>query len=219
MTANPATVTSPVAPLGTGVETHAHEPSTRKLPIHLLGRQAPGWWGMVFLIVNEAVLFASLLASNFYLRFNAPQWPPAGIDRPELLLPIIGTILLVSSSVFMARAESGIRRGNQLQLRRGLLISFLLSAGFLVVQLVEYSQEKFTPQTDVYAAIFFAITGLHGMHVLIAVIANAVVQVRASNGYFTSERHLAVQNLGLYSHFVDAVWIFVFLSLYVAVYL
>jgi heme/copper-type cytochrome/quinol oxidase subunit 3 len=172
---------------------------------------------MVFLIVNEAVLFASLLASNFYLRFNAPLWPPQGIDRPELTLPVIGTVLLVSSSIAIAIAEAGIRKGDQRRLRVGLAVSFLLSAAFLGVQLFEYSRITFTPQLNVYTALFFGITGLHGLHVLVGLIANGVVQVRAVSGYFTAERHMAVQNVALYNHFVDVVWIFVFASLYLAV--
>ncbi|MHB8627472.1 MAG: cytochrome c oxidase subunit 3 [Aggregatilineales bacterium] len=194
------------------------EISRSSLLTHLLGAKAPGWWGMVFLILNESVLFASLIASNFYLRFNAPIWPPQGMDRPELLLPGIGTVLLVSSSIFMALAEAGIRKGNQARLRMGLAISFLLSAAFIGVQLLEYSHTPFTPQQNVYGALFFGITGLHGLHVLIGVIANGAVQVRAWSGFFSVDRHLAVQNVALYNHFVDAVWIVVFISLYLSVY-
>lgn len=173
---------------------------------------------MVFLILNEAVLFASLIASNFYLRLNAPRWPPQGMDRPELLLPGIGTVLLIGSSIFMGLAEAGIRKGDQNRLRRSLAVSFVLSAIFLGVQMLEYSRTTFTPQQNVYAALFFAITGLHGIHVLIGVLGNAAVQVRARGGFFTAERHLAVQTVALYNHFVDAVWIVVFVSLYLSIY-
>ena len=200
-------------------EPHALSITPDKRPIALMGRKAPGWWGIVFLIMNEAVLFAALLASDLYLRFNAPVWPPPGIDRPELILPLIGTVLLVSSSFVIAGAESGIRKGDQQRLRVGLLISSLLSAAFLVVQAIEYSRTTFTPQQNAYTALFFGITGLHGMHVLIGVIANIGIQVRTAGGHFTADRHLGVQQVVLYSHFVDVVWIFVLIVIYLSVYL
>ncbi len=186
-------------------------------PVYLLGARAPGWWGTVFLIVNEAVLFASLIASYFYIRFNTLVWPPQGIEKPELTLPIIGTVLLVSNSLFVTFAEGGIQRGNQSRLRLGLALSFVAGVVFIGVQLLEYSQLPFRPQMNVYTALFFGITGLHGLHVLVGLAASAVVQVQAWLGYFTAERHLAVQCVGLYLHFVDVVWLVVFVSLYLSV--
>lgn len=206
MTSNPAIAAEPG---GQG----AHH----RWPTQLLGAKAPGWWGTVFLVVNEAVLFASLIASYFYLRFNSLVWPPQGIEQPELVLPIIGTVLLVSNSFFTSFAEAGIRKGNQGRLRLGLALSFAAGAIFLGVQLLEYSRTPFTPQLNVYTALFFGITGLHGLHVLVALLVNFVVQVQAWLGYYTPQRHLGVQNLGLYTHFVDAVWLVVFVSLYLSV--
>lgn len=188
-------------------------------PVHLLSARAPGWWGTVFLIVNEAVLFASLIASYFYIRFNTLVWPPQGIEQPELVLPIIGTVLLIANSVFVSFAERGIQHGNQSRLRLGLALGFIASALFIGVQLLEYSRTPFSPQLNVYTALFFGITGLHGLHVLVGLVASAVVQVQAWLGYFTAERHLAVQNVGLYLQFVDVVWLVVFVSLYLSVHL
>jgi heme/copper-type cytochrome/quinol oxidase subunit 3 len=187
-----------------------------KPPYDVTGSRSTGWWGMVMLITNEAILFASLLASYFYIRVNSPVWPPNGIDRPELLLPAINTIILVSSSFFMHWAQSGIRQGNQQRLRAGLAGGFVLGLIFLGIQLYEYSQSKFAPSANVYASLFFAITGLHGLHVFAGLLMNAYVQVRAGLGHFNATHYGAVENAALYWHFVDAVWIFVFVSLYIS---
>ena len=74
--------------------------------------------------------------------------------------------------------------------------------------------ETFTPATDAYGSLFFTITGFHGAHVFVGLLMNAVIQIWAWRGQFTARRHVAVSNVVLYWHFVDVVWIFVFISLY-----
>ena len=183
------------------------------------GSHSTGWWGMALLIVTEASLFACLLFSYFYLRTTVPAWPPVGIDKPDLLLPLPMAALLLLSSAAYWWAERGIRRGSVGHLEAGLALSFLLGAAFLALQAVEYSHKTFSPQTNAYGSLFFTITGLHGTHVLAGLVMNAVVQVRTWLGHFTARRHAAVENVGLYWHFVDAVWLCVFASLYLSPYL
>ena len=185
------------------------------LPINPAERRNPGWWAMVLIIVTEAILFACLLFGYFYLgSMSKTPWPPGG--PPELKLVVPNTIILLMSSGTMWWAESGIRAGSQGRLRIGMLITLLLGAVFLAVQGVEYSRKEFTPQSNAYGSLFFTITGFHGAHVFVGLLFNAVVQLRAWLGHFTAERHLAVSNAAMYWHFVDAVWLVVFASLYVA---
>jgi heme/copper-type cytochrome/quinol oxidase subunit 3 len=186
------------------------------LPSEVSGARAVGWWGMVLLITTEATLFACLLFSYFYLAVSNPVWPLGGIQPPDLLLPGSGTVVLLSSSAPMAWAEAGIRRGQQGRLRLGMALSFLLGAVFLGIQAVEYSHKPFTPQTNAYGSLFFTITGFHGAHVFVGLLMSAVTQLRAWLGHFSASRFLAVQNSALYWHFVDAVWIFIFASLYLS---
>ena len=190
-----------------------------ELPRHVSGTHAPGWWGMVMLIGTEAMLFGTLLASYFFLRFRwGPVWPPEGITIPELSLPLIMTAVLLSSSIPMHVADQGIRKGSGARLRWGLAVSFLLGAAFLGLQGYEYAEKlkEFGPTTNVYGSLFFTITGFHGAHVGIGLVLNAWTQVRAWLGHFDDERHLTVQNVALYWHFVDVVWIFIFASLYLS---
>lgn len=189
------------------------------LPTAVSGSRSTGWWGMIILILNEAVLFAALVASYFYVRFNTPVWPPEGIKRPELILPVIMTIVLLSSSYFMHRAQRGIRNVDQQGLRVGLGIAFVLGLIFLAIQLFEYSRSEFAPQRNGYSSLFFTITGIHGLHVLVALLMNLVIQLLAYRGHFTATRFLAVENVALYWHFVDVVWLVIVASLYLSTYL
>lgn len=188
------------------------------LPTEAAGSRATGWWAMLVFIMNEAVLFASLVASYLYIRYNAPLWPMGGFPRPELLLPAIMTLVLLSSSVFMHWAQNGIRAGNLSRLRLGLAIAFVLGVIFIAMQAYEYSRAVISPFSNVYGSLFFAITGIHGIHVMVALLISAVVQVRAGMNHFNSRRYLAVENTVLYWHFVDVVWLFIFATLYLSNY-
>jgi cytochrome c oxidase subunit 3 len=185
---------------------------------HVSGTRAFGWWGMVGLIATESMLFGALIASYFYLRFTSgPVWPPDGIAKPTLELPLIMTAILWSSSIPVHIADTGIRRGNQARLKAGLALGFLLGAVFLGLQvIVEYPEKllEFMPQTNAYGSLFYSLTGLHGTHVLIGLMFSLWVQVRAWRGAFDAERHLTVQNFTMYWHFVDAVWAFVLFTIY-----
>jgi heme/copper-type cytochrome/quinol oxidase subunit 3 len=190
------------------------------LPAHATGRVSFGWWGMVWLILTEAALFASLILSYWYLRFrSAPAWPPDGIPRPELALPLVMSAILWSSSIPVHLADRAIRRGNQRLLRLGLLAGWILGATFLVLQVaVEYPTmlEDFTPRTNAYGSLFFTLTGLHGTHVLVGLTISAWVQVRAWRGAFDEQRHVSVQNFAMYWHFVDTVWLFILFTIYLS---
>ena len=184
------------------------------------GGRTTGFWGMVMLIFTEALLFGLLLFSYFYLRFQSqPVWPPGGIEKPDLFLVSIMTPILLLSSGPMHWAHTGIRQGKVWRLRLGLLLTFVMGATFLGFQAVEYREiltEQFTPRTNVYGSLFFTITGFHGVHVAVGLLMNAWLQWYAGRGRFSAERHLAVESVALYWHFVDAVWVFILFSLYLS---
>lgn len=188
----------------------------RLLPHDALAEHPPGWWGMVWLCATEAMLFACLIASYFFLRGSIDAFRAEGGHYPSLSLPLPMTVALLASSVTTWWAERGIARGDQMRLRIGLLVTFVLGASFLVLQSIEYHDNPLGPTVSAYHSMFYTITSLHGAHVAMGLLMNAYVQLRAWLGHFSSARHLAVRNIALYWHFVDAVWIVILLTLYLS---
>lgn len=200
------------------VETQPTRPAAAQLPLNLNDRRAPLWWGMVGLITIEAVLFASLIASYFYLRFYASEWPIGGISRPKLLLPSIGALVLIVSSGPMFWADASIKKGNVRSLMIGQALSFVLGVTFLGLKFVEYRAYDYNWATNAYGSIVWTIVGFHSAHVMTVLLKIAVVFTAAARGYFSAERNLGVRINGLYWHFVVVVWIPLFFTLYLSHY-
>jgi cytochrome c oxidase subunit III len=184
-------------------------------PARSRGRSV-GWWGMVVVIATEATIFLGLLSTYFFLRASSPQWPPPGIKPPELPVIAVFSVVLIASSAPIFWAEAGISAGRQGPLRVGLVVSFLMGAAFLANEGYEWSHLDFRWTDNAYSSIFYATTGLHGLHVLVGLLINLVVQAKAWSGKLSAERHVTMEVFSLYWHFVDAVWIFVFSSLYLS---
>ncbi len=180
------------------------------------GTHATGWWGMVSLIFTEASLFALLIFSYFYLRWQSPRWPPEGIALPSFTYIIPATVLLLGSSAPVVWGERAIRRGRDDQLRLGFLVAWIMAACFMALELWEWKQLGYGPQKNTYTSLFFTITGLHLAHLSVALGLSLYVQARAWLGHFDGHHYLAVENVSLYWHFVDVVWVFVFATLYIS---
>ena len=168
------------------------------------------WWGMMTIIATEAMIFAALFASYGFLRASAREWPPAGIPLPEIPITALFSALLIGSSLPVWWAEQGIKRGNQGQLRIGLAIAWLMAAAFVGHSLYDYFALHFGWSDNAYASIFYAITGLHLAHVIVALILSLGVQAKAWGHRYDEQHHMTVEVVSLYWHFVDVVWIFVF---------
>jgi heme/copper-type cytochrome/quinol oxidase subunit 3 len=177
-------------------------------PVSGEGRPTP-WWGMVCLIMTEATLFAGLIGAYFFYRASAKQWPPPGIELPNLTLGIIFSFVLWGSSIPMLIAERGIKRGNQRALRFGLMAAWILGATFIAYSLYDFHQLHFGWRDNAYGSIFYTTVGLHTFHVFVGLVMSVVVQIKAWQGKFSKERHVTVQVYAMYWHFVDSIWIFV----------
>ncbi|HKT40560.1 MAG TPA: cytochrome c oxidase subunit 3 [Ktedonobacterales bacterium] len=177
-----------------------------------------GWYGMVFFLASEAIFFANLIASYLYLRIRATgmgePWPPKGATL-EVGLILINTIILLSSSFPMHFAARAIARGNRRGLTIGLILTVILGSIFLSIQAWEYTHADFTPSTGVFGSTFYTLTGFHGAHVTAGVLFLLICFFRSLRGDFTKDRHFAVSAAEMYWHFVDVVWVFLFLLLYI----
>ncbi len=134
-------------------------------------------------------------------------------------LPLINTLILVTSSVTLTIAHHALKADDRPKLRQWLIVTLLLGLVFLVVQGVEYVEAwnhlGLTLQAGIYGSTFFMLTGFHGLHVTIGAIVLAVLLVRVLKGHFSADNHFAFEAGAWYWHFVDVVWIGLFLFVYV----
>ena len=192
----------------TAVEIAQRRPPVRTRPI--------GWWGVMLLIATEGTIFVALLAAYFFVRSTSNAWPQGGIEPPPLSRIAIFTVVLLVSSVPLFVAEAAIGRDRMRVVRIMLALNLVLGLAFSVNQGIEYRDLHFGIGDNAYASLFYVITGLHGIHVLVGLLMNVVVQLKARRGEFGATHHQTLSVFSLYWHFVDVVWIFVFSSLYLS---
>jgi len=134
-------------------------------------------------------------------------------------LPLINTILLVTSSFTLTWAHHALRKNNRQHLKIGLALTVLLGVAFLILQIEEYvhayTELGLTLGSGIYGATFFMLTGFHGAHVTMGAIILTVMLVRVLRGHFTPEQHFGFEAAAWYWHFVDVVWIALFVFIYV----
>lgn len=172
--------------------------------------------GILLFLVSEVTLFGAFFASYFVLRGASPAWPPTpDLQRPDLPLVALNTLLLLSSSVTMQRAVGALRRGDRKMTARLLAATLALGAAFLAIQAVEFSRNGFGIGDGVFGSTFYTLTGFHGAHVSAGLLAIAALLRRAKVGALTSANEAAADAVSYYWHFVDAVWLILFTTVYV----
>ena len=172
-------------------------------------------FGLATFLVADAMTFAGFFAA--YLTFKAVNPLPDGaIYELELPLPILNTVLLLVSSATFHRAGQAIRQDDHGRCRRWLLITAGLGLAFLVSQMVEYFTLPFGLTDNLYASTFFAATGFHGLHVTLGALMILIVwwQTRQPQGRVTAADHFPLEAAELYWHFVDGIWVILFVILY-----
>jgi cytochrome c oxidase subunit 3 len=195
--------------------TVAHEHAEHPPAANVSSRVEAQFLGMLLFIISEVMLFGAFFTAYFFVRVvSGAEWFP--FDRFELPVGIaaVNTAILLSSSFTMHWTLEGARNENRRALKAGILTTFLLGLTFLTIQVNEYVHLGFAPSDNAQATIFYCLTGLHGAHVFVGLTLLAIVTVRAFRGHFTAKEHRGVEVPGIYWHFVDIMWIFVFSSLY-----
>jgi cytochrome c oxidase subunit 3 len=196
----------PVQPaIGAGDPAHAHMDATQAYEAAKLGI-----WTF---LATEVLLFGGLFTAYIIFRLKFPQMFHADHFHLNRILGGVNTIVLICSSLTVALGIAAIRKGKQDRLKRYLSLTILLAAAFLGIKYVEWT-EKFAhglfPGTDVFFSLYFVMTGLHGLHVLAGMLVLGGVLVLASRGKFSEHYSTPVEISGLYWHFVDLVWIYLF---------
>ena len=189
-------------------------------------------YGMIFFICSEVMFFvaffwaffdASLLPKAFILDYKdvftgslgVGIWPPEGIETFDPLdIPYLNTLILLLSGTTCTWAHHAVREGHNEEALQGLYFTVFLGAIFTCLQVYEYQHATFGFTEGIYPSTFYMATGFHGFHVLVGTIFLLVCLMRARKGHLTPERHFGFEAAAWYWHFVDVVWLFLFVCIY-----
>ncbi len=181
-------------------------------------------YGMTLFIASEVMFFVGFFWAYFHfalypqhvLGTETPMWPPSGIHTFDpFQLPLMNTLLLLLSGTTVTWAHHALINGNRKHLIMGLGFTILLGLCFTTFQALEYSEAPFKfSGGGVYPSTFFLATGFHGFHVIVGTIFLIVCWFRARADHFTPERHFGFEAAAWYWHFVDVVWLFLFVAIY-----
>ena len=177
-------------------------------------------YGMVLFIASEVMFFAAFFwaffnASLFPTEVVGGVWPPDGVETFNPWdLPLLNTLILLTSGATVTWAHHALREGNKGHLVLGLGLTILLGLTFTALQAFEYSHAPFGFRDGIFSSTFFMATGFHGFHVIVGTIFLIVCFFRAIKGHFKPDHHFGFEAAAWYWHFVDVVWLFLFICVY-----
>jgi heme/copper-type cytochrome/quinol oxidase subunit 3 len=183
----------------------------QELPGGLSGPKIAVWW----FLASEIMVFGGLIASYVVFRLGTPSWVEAS-HHLSMTYAAVNTVVLLTSSYTIVRAFLAAEHGDAAGLRLNMGLTVLGGLIFLGIKAVEYTTEiraGFTPAAGIFWSFYYTMTGLHALHVLGGVVVNAVVLATVAASL---KRPYRVEMAGLYWHFVDVVWIFLFPLLYLS---
>ena len=178
-------------------------------------------FGMVLFIVSEVMLFFAFFWAYFHSSLNpVPEigavWPPKGIEVINpYLIPLLNTTLLLTSGASLTWSHSALIGGYRIEAISGLIMTMILATIFTLFQVYEYLNAPFNISDGIYGSTFYMLTGLHGFHVIVGTIFLGVSLWRLSENHFTRSNHVGYECAAWYWHFVDVVWIFLFIVVYI----
>lgn len=181
-------------------------------------------YGMLLFLVSEAMLFFPFFWAFFHGALSPAVaiggvWPPVGIKDLEVLdpfmLPLVNTVVLLSSGVALVSAHRAIVSGHKSVVLNMLYLAISLGIFFSWLQFIEYGLTKFTISDGLYGSVFFMLTGLHGFHVIVGTTLLLIAYWRVGANTFSTHHHIGFETAAWYWHFVDVVWLFVFAFVYI----
>nr|URX53363.1 cytochrome c oxidase subunit III [Glyptotermes fuscus] len=177
-------------------------------------------WGMILFIISEVFFFISFFWAFFHSSLSptielGSTWPPTGIlPFNPLQIPLLNTAILLASGVTVTWAHHGLLEDNYTQGLQGLFFTVTLGVYFTILQAYEYAEASFTIADSSYGSTFFVATGFHGLHVIIGTTFLLTCLLRQLNKHFSSNHHFGFEAAAWYWHFVDVVWLFLYISIY-----
>uniref|UniRef100_UPI0030E2FC3F cytochrome c oxidase subunit III n=1 Tax=Glyphohesione klatti TaxID=3053539 RepID=UPI0030E2FC3F len=177
-------------------------------------------WGMILFIISEILFFFAFFWAFFHSSLSpTPElgcmWPPTGINvLNPFAIPLLNTAVLLASGVTLTWAHHSLMEGHRQEVLKSLSITVLLGAYFTFLQALEYNDAPFTIADSVYGSTFFVATGFHGLHVLIGTTFLLICLIRTIMHHYSTGHHFGFEAAAWYWHFVDVVWIFLYLCIY-----
>nr|YP_010583044.1 cytochrome c oxidase subunit III [Eurhadina cuii]UGN61490.1 cytochrome c oxidase subunit III [Eurhadina cuii] len=176
--------------------------------------------GMLLFILSEIFFFLSFFWSFFHSSL-APtmeigmMWPPMGIlSFNPINIPLLNTMILLSSGITITWAHNALLKKSYSKMNQAMWLTIGLGLYFSMLQLYEYIEATFTIADSVYGATFFLATGFHGIHVIIGTTFILITNLRNSNLHFSKMHHVGFEASAWYWHFVDVVWLFLYMTIY-----
>ena len=176
--------------------------------------------GMLLFIFSEVMFFFSFFWAFFHSSLSpVPEigslWPPLGIETINAWeLPLLNTLILLTSGATITWAHHSIILGDKKNTQKSLFLTIFLAFLFTALQSFEYIEANFSISDSIYGTTFFLLTGFHGLHVIIGTIFIIICMIRLIKNHFTKQHHFGFEASAWYWHFVDVVWLFLFVALY-----
>jgi cytochrome c oxidase subunit 3 len=174
--------------------------------------------GMIIFLASWAMMFSALFFVYGFVRLQARTWPPSGAPALPLGIPALNTAIIVISSFTFARGLAALRRGKKGVFQRMVAVTFALGALFLGLQVSVWSslaKAGLHVSTGIYGSVFYGLTTIHALHVAAGLLILLWVFLRSLRGIYSEHNHINVRLCTMFWHFVDAVWVLMFVTLYV----
>lgn len=177
-------------------------------------------FGFALFILSEIMFFFGFFWSFFHNALSPAVeigciWPPIGLNVINpYVFPLLNTIILLISGIFITVCHSAIKSGNSSVLFEYFIYTLLFSLLFMIIQLYEYYTAAFAISDSIYGSVFYLLTGFHGFHVFAGSIFIFICFIRSIKGHFTTTHHVGFECAAWYWHFVDVVWLFLFVFVY-----
>ncbi len=184
-------------------------PAVRRVVSQRASKPA-AWWGMIILITSEATLFGAFVGTYYYLRFNTAVWPPDGLPKPHVVVPLILLGVVVLSSIPMGIASRAARAGRLARTRVALVVALVLQCGYFGFEVHDFRDQlhRFDITRDAYSSIYYTLLGADHGHVLLGILFNFWLLWKLARG-LTTYRVNAVQAVAWYWHAVNVLTVVV----------